>query len=1553
MAEKLCLRTYGELIRPYMKKKSIFKPNVGRVYTKKEPINGSGIHAFYSMLLDSLIHSIDDNDYVDIPDLNNSLTTRIRSGAIDIPSKIVEIAQRSTIIGEVEEYFSEYLIPNLPQKSLDTVNDAILSLIDGDTSIGETKQKMLKDSFTPVNPAHFYAEVFVYAVQRNQNKMNVMNALKVSEETVSDEKSSMPCMLGQKKVKSDIYEESIFICLEKENLYFSNYYSHAERLYYPEHTIDEYLNKLSSNSAIVIKGRQGAGKTTIALKLAELFQTKNQYYRIMYTNLSIGWHYILAQTQYLRNVLPDSMFIWVIDDIHKSVEFEQDIVNWHFSGNDKYIFITRNIDKTKGNPHRAESSRWDDENVIKLDINNITFAKYLYADPHYASLTYRDVEKIFSMCGGDLTLLENYKVLYGKSISDHSGDEQNVLRDVFSFYFPNSRFTVQMDEFMDALKMLAMGMLDFPIPPSLQNRACNTILAQFCYSNIKGELEFEHASIAELLFSCITNYLQMDFILIYEQMVRDIGRELVSPSLRKEAIAFRVNTFLQSMLNYKFTLPINKGKKISINRDTENEDTVFILRNHAEYISPSTWKLLLNDQAYRQQNIDLFKESIRGSKFIKGILNSGDYNFRFIYKVLPENEISVINEGIIHNIRLIAAQIDNSSIFVLLLRSLKDDAAITFLEKLDQETIIRAVFKNDDGFFGFSCGLKYLHAPVIEKLEEKIGANYLEKIIYASSVSAILQFLEYFLINRQFLLDLVNKHRNIILENQMTNSYSVRRICEIQSIIKRIDSNLLRHIEQAFTEEFYLALLEGMGNIQDLYDLLASCSTGLRTRIIGYLQRDAIHASALVNKMSSSTYSIGTLNLSLKTLKKESSDDFEWLDQILGDRIIIDLISDKGTAMDLLRIVSITTPYTAEKILNTFTLDRILFSAIIKRTIEKRVSIGTMGLILHDFDNTMLLKIEELFTAKTYMELCRGNGNLAVLLGIIQYSSANMQIELAKLLKENKRLKNELLNNTLEDEKKIGTFALCLKSLKEENEDSLTLFEKAMEPNGYLKIIHSRGNIVILSRFLQYMSDNMRKKMIETLKRSPMTFDTIFENTFIDETSAGTFHFSLREMQKQDNELLQDFETILGASRYLRIICDLGNLNVLFQILQYSSPKMTEEIIKEFEKDENACRKMIVRTLTGQSSIRAISLPLKEINKKNPNLMDIIDKIIGAEDWISLFVKKGDIMTLFGCLSEMSHNMKVSILHQLAEHHENFDLIISNTVENKISLGTLPLRIKSLNSIESDVNQLVEELFTPDVFLLLMEKQGKMSTFILTLGEVSPYYLNSIQQKDLFPIIDKVFDRSVLEKDVLFNVHYGLRELRIKDLKLLYLIEGYVGGERYRQLFMQGSSLFNVLRLTAYSTLGEQICNDILEDEEYFETLLKNIGDANELSNGFEIEMYSAIMRRNSCFERLINEKISDDQWLEYFKDKCNLCNFLYILRWLQGEKIKRIADAIVFDINLLNYFCSKWSEEISDELLNSKYTTEALEIIRGYSPMLVDRIENIVTQKSQHAVVF
>ena len=343
-------------------------------------------------------------------------------------------------------------------------------------------------------------------------------------------------------------------------------------------------------------------------------------------------------------------------------------------------------------------------------------------------------------------------------------------------------------------------------------------------------------------------------------------------------------------------------------------------------------------------------------------------------------------------------------------------------------------------------------------------------------------------------------------------------------------------------------------------------------------------------------------------------------------------------------------------------------------------------------------------------------------------------------------------------------------------------------------------------------------------------------------------------------------------------------------------------------------------------------------------MMELMDRIISAESWINLFVKLGDIMTVFGCISEMSDGMRESIINKLKNRQDDFSKIVSNTIENNISIGTLPLRIRSINGCVPNITGKFEALFSPEVFVSLMINQGKLSTWFLSLGELSVEYICSIQSMELYPIINRLFERSLIEKDGLFNVHYGVRSLAVKNYVLLNMIEGCIGRKRYKQLFIHVSSLFNVLRIASYSTIGMELCEDIIQDQDYFDALIKNTS-GDELSNGFELDMYSAIMKRNSNLEFILNNLISDELWISYFEEKCSFHVFLCIIRWLQGEKIGRIADILVSNEGHTHFFQKKWRDEIIIEDWNSKFSADALDVLRRYGKSLAELIKDIVTQ--------
>lgn len=170
MGERLCLRTYGEIIRPFMKRKSFLIEEMGGDVVRSSMKDGQQIGVFYTMLLSSLCYDMNGR-IKGLPQISSSLPTNLKQGDVDVPGAFVELAQVDGVVDRVEEFFSEYLIPNIPLESLDTLNDEIISLINSDASIGPTKQNKLV-RLCQEEASRFHAETFVFAVQRNHNDLS-------------------------------------------------------------------------------------------------------------------------------------------------------------------------------------------------------------------------------------------------------------------------------------------------------------------------------------------------------------------------------------------------------------------------------------------------------------------------------------------------------------------------------------------------------------------------------------------------------------------------------------------------------------------------------------------------------------------------------------------------------------------------------------------------------------------------------------------------------------------------------------------------------------------------------------------------------------------------------------------------------------------------------------------------------------------------------------------------------------------------------------------------------------------------------------------------------------------------------------------------------------------------------------------------------------------------------------------------------------------------------------------------------------------------------------
>jgi GTPase SAR1 family protein len=273
--ESLCLRTFAEIIRSRMNKKSLIKTLSDDDDGATAVINGSAVFAFYSLLLESVLYVPKKNGDMDLPDVSGHMATQLKQGNDEVHAKIIEIAQRKAAVPDVSHFFAVNLIPNIPKVNLNVTLDAVDTLVQNDPAIGKTVKKKLKDARNAKTPADYLAEVFVLAVCNGKNKKLIVSA------------SHLDSFSAEKHSKHRIWEASKrdYIASRSESSRFANLNILANLLpngYVVHERFKEYgktedgdimplqdiLNEYAANNISII-GEGGIGKTTFLLKLME------------------------------------------------------------------------------------------------------------------------------------------------------------------------------------------------------------------------------------------------------------------------------------------------------------------------------------------------------------------------------------------------------------------------------------------------------------------------------------------------------------------------------------------------------------------------------------------------------------------------------------------------------------------------------------------------------------------------------------------------------------------------------------------------------------------------------------------------------------------------------------------------------------------------------------------------------------------------------------------------------------------------------------------------------------------------------------------------------------------------------------------------------------------------------------------------------------------------------------------------------------------------------------------------------------------------------------
>lgn len=124
-----------------------------------------------------LLSAINDQEYVGLngyrtDNLSSKKISRIVSRADHVPDGIKQASQLQNVMDDTVKYFREKVITDLNPHLIDDTIENVVKLINIDATISDRKKEALIAYHTAGDDARFLAEVFLYAVNRNNKKVD-------------------------------------------------------------------------------------------------------------------------------------------------------------------------------------------------------------------------------------------------------------------------------------------------------------------------------------------------------------------------------------------------------------------------------------------------------------------------------------------------------------------------------------------------------------------------------------------------------------------------------------------------------------------------------------------------------------------------------------------------------------------------------------------------------------------------------------------------------------------------------------------------------------------------------------------------------------------------------------------------------------------------------------------------------------------------------------------------------------------------------------------------------------------------------------------------------------------------------------------------------------------------------------------------------------------------------------------------------------------------------------------------------------------------------------
>ncbi len=760
-----------------------------------------------------------------------------------------------------------------------------------------------------------------------------------------------------------------------------HYESIKESLYYPPEYLDKMTLVLKAERSILIQGEQGSGKSVLSFKIAELMKSQGLVTSAYYLNPPGDWNSVKQwiQAVHVQEKISGSnnTHLWIIDNLHKMTDGIEDFPDVSAWGSDYCICCTRDLNGIPSEEDVFFPMALSRKQIFRRKVDEKTFLQCYNAladnkiGRHESDFLYRYI-------GGNLALLR-YIVTRGnlpRSLSDWKKERFIDFHNIYASYFFSGAVNRNIRENPgDILKMLFLSQIDFSIPFYLQSHACQTVLKDLYFETTNKELEMEHASLAELLAVCICKEYNLDYGNAFRESIYWTLSNLVNCNIKKEERARQINRFFQMLYSYKFVLNENQILHEICSADQRLSD---FLEENAGFISCSTWKRIIETAEKNSRPYEICCASAISPRFADTMNQNQDYDFRFLRDRLSEAELDEIEKHLLsHNgdlIKFIVSKGNEVHLMHLLL-SVSEKTAVKLIEQMPSEDLVRLISKNNNGLYLFAYFYCRLGDEVKKILVDKLSADDFRDIfINGASINGVTFLLSITEdpLRKSLLCLLTDDLIDRLVENTIENNYSIGMLDMSLREMKRKSVETLEAFEGAIGVNRYKEVLKSQGTIPVLARLMTSSSSEMQKELSGMAQSNPELVKRLIEKTIEKGSSIGTLDLYLREMKKESVETLEAFEGAIGVNGYKELLKSQGTIPVLARLMTSSSSEMQKELSGMAQSNPELVKDLVKKTIDKGERIGKLNICIKALSraNDSFLQIfERLIGTDGYFEM--------------------------------------------------------------------------------------------------------------------------------------------------------------------------------------------------------------------------------------------------------------------------------------------------------------------------------------------------------------------------------------------------------------------------------------------------------------------------------------------------------------------------------------------------------------------------------------------------------